>query len=148
MEIAWPEIERPRWDARKTASAAMSSGSTNLLIDWLAKASAATSSSDLPLTRALPSNTCWILAPSTAPGREIGLTADHEQGARQNNRAEVSHQPLRRRERKMQWSKKGAHLLLQTRTHTLDGTLHDLFTPWYPAMPANDVQPASFATAA
>jgi hypothetical protein len=48
----------------------------------------------------------------------------------------------------MQWSKKGAHLLLQTRTRTLDGTLHDLFTSWYPAMPANDVQPASFAAAA
>jgi hypothetical protein len=48
----------------------------------------------------------------------------------------------------MQWSKKGAHLLLQTRTRTLDGTLHDLFTSWYPAMPANDGQPASFAAAA
>jgi putative transposase len=34
--------------------------------------------------------------------QEIGLSADHEQGAYQNNRAEVSHQLLRRRERKMQ----------------------------------------------
>src|SRR4051812_15695202 len=34
--------------------------------------------------------------------KEIGLSADHEQGAYQNNRAEVSHQPLHRRERKMQ----------------------------------------------
>ncbi|MCW2240573.1 IS6 family transposase [Azospirillum canadense] len=34
--------------------------------------------------------------------REIGLTDRHEQGRRQNNRAEVSHQPIRRRERKMQ----------------------------------------------
>ncbi|MCW2239092.1 IS6 family transposase [Azospirillum canadense] len=34
--------------------------------------------------------------------REIGLTARHEQGRRKNNRAEVSHQPVRRRERKMQ----------------------------------------------
>jgi putative transposase len=34
--------------------------------------------------------------------KEIGLSADHEQGVYQNNRAEVSHQPLRRRERKMQ----------------------------------------------
>ena len=48
----------------------------------------------------------------------------------------------------MPWSKKGAHLLLQTRTRTLDGTLHDLFTSWYPAMPANDVQLAPFAAAA
>jgi putative transposase len=34
--------------------------------------------------------------------KQIGLSADHEQGAYQNNRAEVSHQPVRRRERKMQ----------------------------------------------
>ena len=33
---------------------------------------------------------------------EIGLTARHEQGLRKNNRAEVSHRPARRRERKMQ----------------------------------------------
>ena len=33
---------------------------------------------------------------------ELGLTAHHEQGMRKNNRAEVSHQPVRRRERKMQ----------------------------------------------
>jgi hypothetical protein len=51
------------------------------------------------------------------------------------------------KKQQMQWSKKGAHLLLQTRTRTLDGTLHDLFTTWYPAMPANDVQPAPFAAA-
>jgi putative transposase len=34
--------------------------------------------------------------------RSIGLTCRHEQGARRNNRAENSHQPVRRRERKMQ----------------------------------------------
>ena len=34
--------------------------------------------------------------------REIGLTCRHEQGLRQNNRAENSHQVVRRRERKMQ----------------------------------------------
>ncbi len=34
--------------------------------------------------------------------RELGLSARHEQGQRQNNRAENSHQPTRRRERKMQ----------------------------------------------
>ena len=33
---------------------------------------------------------------------EMGLTARHEQGVRKNNRAENSHQPVRRRERKMQ----------------------------------------------
>src|ERR671923_735037 len=34
--------------------------------------------------------------------QEIDLTARHEQGLRKNNRAEVSHQPVRRREHKMQ----------------------------------------------
>jgi hypothetical protein len=52
------------------------------------------------------------------------------------------------KKQQMQWSKKGAHRLLQTRTRTLDGTPRDLFTTWYPAMPANDVQPALFAAAA
>src|SRR5688500_11694118 len=33
---------------------------------------------------------------------EIGLSAHHEQGLRKNNRAENSHQPVRRRERKVQ----------------------------------------------
>ena len=33
------------------------------------------------------------------------LTAIHDQGLRANNRAENSHQPVRRRERKMQWFK-------------------------------------------
>jgi len=33
---------------------------------------------------------------------ELGLSASHEQGLRKNNRAENSHQPTRRRERKMQ----------------------------------------------
>jgi transposase-like protein len=34
--------------------------------------------------------------------KELGLSARHEQGLRKNNRAENSHQPVRRRERKMQ----------------------------------------------
>jgi hypothetical protein len=42
------------------------------------------------------------------------------------------------KKQQMQWSKKGAHLLLQTRTKTLDGTLRDLFTRWYPSMAVND----------
>jgi putative transposase len=37
-----------------------------------------------------------------AARRELGLSARHEQGLRQNNRAENSHQPVRRRERRMQ----------------------------------------------
>jgi putative transposase len=34
--------------------------------------------------------------------RQLGLSAHHEQGPRKNNRAENSHQVVRRRERKMQ----------------------------------------------
>src|SRR3712207_833406 len=34
--------------------------------------------------------------------RELGLSCRHEQGLRKNNRAEHSHQPVRRRERKQQ----------------------------------------------
>jgi hypothetical protein len=52
------------------------------------------------------------------------------------------------KKQQMQWSRKGAHLLLQTRTRTLDGTLRDLFTSWYSAMPANESQPPSLAAAA
>lgn len=37
-----------------------------------------------------------------AAARELRLSAHHEQGLRQNNRAENSHQVVRRRERKMQ----------------------------------------------
>jgi hypothetical protein len=39
--------------------------------------------------------------------REVGFSGVHEQGLRMNNRAENSHQPLRRRERKMQGFKSG-----------------------------------------
>ena len=34
----------------------------------------------------------------------------------------------------MQWTKRGAHLLLQTRTRTLDGTLRPTFERWYPGL--------------
>jgi putative transposase len=38
----------------------------------------------------------------------IGFSGQHEQGLRANNRAENSHQPVRRRERKMQGFKSAA----------------------------------------
>jgi hypothetical protein len=37
----------------------------------------------------------------------------------------------------MRWSKQGAHLMLQTRTRTLDGTLRAKFEQWYPGMKSN-----------
>jgi hypothetical protein len=52
------------------------------------------------------------------------------------------------KKQQMQWSKKGAHLLLQTRTKTLDGTLRDLFTRWYPGMAVNDNQVPALTMAA
>ncbi len=47
----------------------------------------------------------------------------------------------------MQWTKRGAHLLLQTRTRALDGTLRPLFERWYPGL-ANDNIPATAHAAA
>ena len=52
------------------------------------------------------------------------------------------------KKQQMQWSKKGAYLLLQTRTKTLDGTLRDLFTRWYPGIAVNDNQVPALARAA
>jgi hypothetical protein len=52
------------------------------------------------------------------------------------------------KKQQMQWSKQGAHRLLQTRTKALDGTLRDLFTTWYPAMAVNDNQVPALAIAA
>jgi hypothetical protein len=48
----------------------------------------------------------------------------------------------------MQWTRRGAHLLLQTRTRALDGTLRPLFERWYPGLANdNDKQPAQTAAA-
>jgi hypothetical protein len=41
----------------------------------------------------------------------------------------------------MQWTPERAHLLLQTRTRTLNGELAATFRRWYPAFPLED-QPA------
>jgi transposase-like protein len=49
---------------------------------------------DVLVTDRLPSYSC--------ARRQLGLRARHEQGLRKNNRAENSHQVVRRRERKMQ----------------------------------------------
>jgi hypothetical protein len=41
------------------------------------------------------------------------------------------------KKQQMQWTPRGAHLLLQTRTRVLDGTLRAMFERWYPGL-AND----------
>jgi hypothetical protein len=38
------------------------------------------------------------------------------------------------KKQQMQWSRRGAHLLLQTRTTALDGSLRATFEHWYPGM--------------
>jgi hypothetical protein len=38
------------------------------------------------------------------------------------------------KKQQMRWTKRGAHLLLQTRTRTLNGDLRDTFCSWYPNM--------------
>ena len=43
------------------------------------------------------------------------------------------------KKQQMQWTPRGAHLLLQTRTRALDGTLRAMFERWYPGL-ANDNQ--------
>ena len=47
----------------------------------------------------------------------------------------------------MQWTRRGAHLLLQTRTRTLDGTLRPLFERWYPGLASNDADQSERAAA-
>lgn len=48
----------------------------------------------------------------------------------------------------MQRTKRGAHLLLQTRTRTLDGTLRPLFERRYPGLANDNANETAQATAA
>ncbi len=48
----------------------------------------------------------------------------------------------------MQWTRRGAHLLLQTRTRALDGTLRPLFERWYPGLADDNSAKAGQAAAA
>ena len=56
--------------------------------------------------------------------RALGLSAEHEQGLRKNNRGENSHQPVRRRERKMQRFKSPASA---QRFLAIHGAVYNLF---------------------
>lgn len=48
----------------------------------------------------------------------------------------------------MQWTKRGAHHLLQVRARTLDGTLRPMFETWFPGLAANDADTLDQAIAA
>ena len=38
------------------------------------------------------------------------------------------------KKQQMKWTTRGAHLLLQVRTHVLNDALRDVFCQWYPGM--------------
>ena len=42
------------------------------------------------------------------------------------------------KKQQMRWSKQGAHLMLQTRTRTLDGTLRKKFEQWHPGLKSRE----------
>src|SRR6516162_6875155 len=71
----WPDIDFAASDARNTARAAMSRGSTSRLIDWTAIASCLISSSDLPLCYARPSKTRWMRGAVYRAGQD-GIRTD------------------------------------------------------------------------
>lgn len=52
------------------------------------------------------------------------------------------------KKQQMQWSRTGAHLLLQTRTQTLDGSLRSTFNKWYPGMASDNQNSADKRAAA
>jgi putative transposase len=60
-----------------------------------------------------------------AARRELRLSARHEQGLRKNNRAENSHQPVRRRERKQQRFKSAGST---QRFLSMHAAVHNTFT--------------------
>jgi hypothetical protein len=47
------------------------------------------------------------------------------------------------KKQQMQWSKRGAHLLLQTRVKTLNGELGSVFKRWYPDMEVEELPDAA-----
>ncbi len=59
-----------------------------------------------------------------AAHRELGLSAEHETGQYQNNRAENSHQPTRQKERQMRRFKSPGHAQRLLSSH---GPINDLF---------------------
>lgn len=52
------------------------------------------------------------------------------------------------KKQQMQWTRRGAHLLLQTRTRTLDGTLRSTFERWFPGLADENVGRTIHAKAA
>jgi hypothetical protein len=70
------------------------------------------------------------MASGTAPGERISSCL-----AESTVNAVISKRFAKRQQ--MQWTKRGAHLLLQTRTRALDGTF---FERWYPGLSTDNTQ--------
>ena len=51
------------------------------------------------------------------------------------------------KKQQMRWSQRGAHLLLQIRTHVLNGDWEDVFRRWYPVLPGVHAPRGSLRTA-
>jgi putative transposase len=68
-----------------------------------------------------------------AARRELRLSCRHDQGLRKNNRAENSHQPVRRRERKQQRFKSAGSAQRFLSTHTAVHNTFNLHLPPYPS---------------
>ena len=47
------------------------------------------------------------------------------------------------KKQQMQWTKRGAHLLLQARVKTLNGELGEVFKRWYPDMQVEELAEAA-----
>jgi hypothetical protein len=45
------------------------------------------------------------------------------------------------KKQQMQWTQRGAHLLLQTRTKVLNEELHEVFRRWYPRFRSQPPEP-------
>lgn len=52
------------------------------------------------------------------------------------------------KKQQMQWSRTGAHLLLQIWTQALDGSLRSTFQKWYPGMANDNYEPNGTTLAA
>src|ERR1700747_2877983 len=77
--------------------------------------------------------------------RHLGLSCDHEQGLRANNRAENSHQVVRRRERKMQRFKSAGSAQRFLAVH---GPVYNIFTHQRPLTPRSTLRVMRPAAAA
>ena len=79
-----------------------------------------------------------VLVPADCTLRELHGVFQVAMGSESTVNAVISKRFAKRQQ--MQWTKPGAHLLLQMRTRALDGTLRPQFERWYPDL-ANDIAP-------